>query len=170
MRRFRSDERGVVSVEFALSAVFLMTAMLNAADVGDYVYKSMQVENGAQMAAQTALQACTVSQVPVTTSCPGFAGKASTAVASTSLGASLTLDGGAVTEAYFCVDTTGKLTQVGTIGKAPATCSSVGNASAVPGVYVVAAVSYSFEPMLDGAGVAALLTSPIRRSAIMRVG
>lgn len=169
-RSFMRDQRGVVSVEFALAGVFIMTAMLNAADVGTYVYQSMQVENAAQMAVQTALQSCSSTQIPVTTACSGFAGQVSTAIAGTSLGTSVTIDGGAATEAYYCVNTTGGLSQVGMVGSKPSTCSAVGNASATPGDYVVVAVSFPFKPMMAGAGVATLLTTPIKRSAIMRVG
>lgn len=171
MRRyFTCDDRGVVSVEFALAAVMIMTAMLNAADVGGYVYQSMQVESAAQMGAQTALQTCTAVQLPATTTCPGLTSRIVDAVASTSLGSAITVDGGQPTEAYYCVDGSSRLVQVGAIGSKPANCSAVGRSAVMPGDYVVVAVSYSFQPLMSGASVAALLTTPIRRSAIMRVG
>lgn len=170
MRGFVSDTRGVVSVEFALAATFIMTAMLNAADLGGYVYQTMQVENAAQMAVQTALQSCTAAQLPVTTTCPDFSSKVSAAVAGTSLGAAVTVDAGQPAEAYYCVDADNRLMQVGTINSKPATCVAAGNSSVAPGDYVSIAVSYSFTPLMSGASVAALLTSPIRRSAIIRVG
>lgn len=169
-RAFIGDRRGVVSVEFAFSAVFVMVAMLNAADVGTYVYQAMQVENAAQMAVQTVLQTCTAAQLPATTACNGLASRVTAAAASTSLGTSVTVAGGQLTEAYYCVDTTTHLVQVGTIGSKPATCSAAGNAAVAPGDYVVATVSFPFKAMLSGAGVAALLTTPIQRSAIMRIG
>jgi len=170
IRRFLSDRRGVIAVEFALAAVFIMAAMLNAADVGGYVYQSMQVENAAQMAVQTALKTCTSVQLPATTACPGLASRMTAAANSTSLGSTVTIEGGAATEAYYCVDSTARLVQVGTIGNKPATCSAVGNASVAPGDYVVVTVSFPFNAMMSGAGVAALLTTPIRRTAIMRLG
>lgn len=170
IRAFTNDCRGVVSVEFALSGVFLMTAMLNAADVGGYVYQSMQVENAAQMAVQTVLQSCTPAQLPATTTCPGIAARIALAAATTSLGSNVTIVGGAVTEAYYCVGTMTKLVQVGTIGSKPATCSAAGNAAIAPGDYVVVTVSFPFKPMMSNAGVAALLTTPIQRSATMRIG
>ncbi|MBC7496889.1 MAG: pilus assembly protein [Sphingomonadaceae bacterium] len=170
IRRFLDDRRGVVAVEFALASVMIMLATLNAADVGSYVYQTMQVENAAQMAVQTVLQTCPANQLPATTTCSGLSGRVGTAVGSTALGTAVTLDGGQVTESYLCADRTSKLVEVGTLGSKPATCAAAGNASVAPGDYVVAAVSFSFRPMMAGASVAALLTTPIRRSATMRVG
>ena len=167
---FAADQRGVISVEFALAAVFLMTAMLNAADVGEYIYQSMQVENAAQMAVQTVLQTCTSTQLPATTACPGLSGRVASAVAATSLGTAITIDGGQITEAYYCTDSSYHLVQVGTIGSRPSTCATAGNAALVPGDYVVAAVSFSFKPLTSGASVATLLSTSIKRSAVMRIG
>lgn len=169
-RLFFAEDRGVVSVEFALAAVLIITAMLNAADVGEYVYQSMQVENAAQMAVQTALQTCASTQLPATTMCSGLPGRIAAAAASTSLGVLVTIDGGAATEAYYCVDNSQRLLQVGTLGSKPPTCAATGNGGVTPGDYVVVSVSFAFKPILAGAGVASLLASPIRRSAIMRVG
>lgn len=169
-RSFLSDQRGVASVEFALAAVLIMTAMLNAVDVGEYVYQSMQVENAVQMGVQTALQSCTAIQLPATTTCSGLNNRITTAVASTSLGSNVTIDGGNPTEGYYCVNTANALVQVGTIGSKPATCAAAGNSSVAPGDYIVVAVSFPFEALFSGAGVGAMLTTPIRRSAIMRLG
>lgn len=166
---FAYDTRGVASVEFAIVAVFMMTTILNAADVGGYVYQAMEVENAAQMAAQTALQGCTAAQVPVTTNCPGFTNKITTAITSTSLGTAITLQSGSPAEAYYCVDASNTLVQVGTLGSKPATCAAVGNQSVAPGDYVVITVSYTYVPILAGANVIAFLQTPIVRSATMRV-
>ena len=163
------DTRGVASVEFAIVAVFMMTAILNAADVAGYVYQAMEVENAAQMAAQTALQNCTVAQVPVTTACPGYAGIVATAVASTSLGSGITLTSGSPAEAYYCVDGGNRLVQVGTPGAKPANCGAVGASTVVPGDYVVITVTFTYVPIMAGASVVAFLQTPIVRSAVMRV-
>lgn len=163
------DTRGVASVEFAIVAVFMMTAMLNAADVGSYVYQAMEVENAAQMAAQTALQGCTALQVPVTTKCPGFAAKVTTAITSTSLGTGITLSGSSPAEAYYCVNATNTLVLVGALGAKPANCSAVGAATVAPGDYVVVTVTYTYAPIMTGASVVAFLQTPIVRSAMMRV-
>lgn len=170
IRAFGSDTHGVVAVEFALAATFMMTAMLNAADVGGYVWQAMQVENAAQMGVQVALQSCTAAQLPVTTACSGFAAKVTTAVQATSLGTAIAVDGGQPTEGYYCVDGASKLIFVGALNNKPATCSAVGKSSVSPGDYVVVAVSYTFKPLMAGASVAAFLPTPIRRSAVMRVG
>ncbi len=169
-RSFFHDARGVVAVEFALAAVFMMTAMLNAADVGGYVWQAMQVENAAQMGVQVALQSCTAAQTPVTTACPGFGAKVTTAVAGTSLAAAITVDAGQPFEAWYCVDASNKLLLVGALNNKPANCAAAGKSFVMPGDYVVVAVSYTFKPLMAGAGVAAFLQTPIRRSAIMRVG
>ena len=163
------DMRGVASVEFAIVAVFMMTTMLNAADVAAYVYQAMQVENAAQMAAQTALQNCTVAQVPVTINCPSFAASIATALASTSLGTGIRLTGGSAAEAYYCVDGGNRLVPVGALGARPADCSAVGAATVVPGDYIVVTVSYTYVPIMAGASAVAFLQTPIVRSAVMRV-
>ena len=170
MQSIDRDDRGVVSVEFALAAVVMMTAMLNAADVGGYVYQAMQVENAAQMAVQTALQTCTSAQVPATTLCNGLTNRVIASAGSTSLGNLVTVDGGQPTEAYYCANDAGRLIQVGTVPDKPTTCAAVGKSSVVPGDYDTVSVSYTFKPLMPGASVAALLTTPIRRSAIMRIG
>jgi Flp pilus assembly protein TadG len=169
MRRFRHDARGVVAVEFAIAAIFMMTAMLNAVDVGSYVWQAMQVENAAQMGVQVALQSCTAAQVPVTQACLGFGTKVVTAVAGTSLGTAITVDAGQPSEAYYCVDGNNKLMLVGALNNKPISCAAAGKAFVAPGDYVVVAVSYTYRPIMVGAGVAAFLQTPIRRSAIMRV-
>lgn len=169
-RRFRDDTRGVVAVEFAFAAVFMMTALLNAADLGGYVWQSMQVENAAQMGVQVALQSCTAAQIPVTTACSGFGGKVAAAIAATSLGTAITIDPGQPSEAYYCVDASNKLLLVGPLNSRPVSCAAAGKAFVAPGDYVVVAVSYIYKPIMPGAGVAAFLKTPIRRSAIMRVG
>src|SRR6266702_3493739 len=51
---FCEDRRGVVAVEFAGAAMFLVLGLLNAVDVGYYTYQRMEVENAAQVGAQTA--------------------------------------------------------------------------------------------------------------------
>jgi hypothetical protein len=121
------------------------------------------------MAVQTALQNCTVAQVPVTTSCPNFITKVGTAITSTSLGTGITLQAGSPTEAYYCVNASNTLVQVGALGNKPANCSAAGNAAVAPGDYVVIAVTYTYVPIMAGASVTAFLQTPIRRSAIMRV-
>lgn len=170
MRDLASDTRGVASIEFALAATLIITAALNAADLGSYVYSSMQVENAAQMAVQTALRACTAAQLPVIVACPGFADSLAAAMAANSLGAAVVIDGGQPVEAYFCVDAKNQLVEVGAIGSRPATCIAAGNAAGVPGDFIAITVSYTYAPLVPGASVAQLLPTTIRRSAIMRVG
>lgn len=162
------DNRGVASVEFAIVSVFLMTSLLNAADVGGYVYQAMEVENAAQMAAQTALQNCTAAQVPVTTACPNFSSRIATAIGSTSLGSAIGLQGSPA-EAYYCVNASNVLVQVGTLASKPANCAAAGNAAVVPGDYVKITVTYTYVPIMAGASVVAFLQTPIVRSAMMRV-
>jgi Flp pilus assembly protein TadG len=170
IRDLLSDRRGVVSVEFAVAGAFMMTATLNAIDVGGYIYQAMQVENAAQMAAQAALRACTTTELPVTTNCPAFGDAAAAAVASTTLGKRVVLASDMPVEAYYCVDGKARLQQVGTPGKKPSTCADAGDPAVPPGDYLAVSVSFDYKPLLKGAGVAALLETPIRRSALVRVG
>ena len=166
---FIRDTRGVAAVEFALVSVFMMGAILNTADVAAYVYQAMEVENAAQMAAQTAIQACTAAQVPVTTNCPNFAARITTAITSTSLGSAVTLQSGSPAEAWYCVNTSNTLVNVGALNAKPANCAATGSTATIPSDFVVITVSYTYVPIMPGASVVSFLQTPIVRRAIMRV-
>jgi Flp pilus assembly protein TadG len=53
-RRLRGDRRGAAAVEFALMTPFLLGLLVPIADVGAYVYSSMQLQLAAQAGAEYA--------------------------------------------------------------------------------------------------------------------
>ena len=71
---FARDERGVAAVEFSIAAMIMIVGILNAADVGLYEYRRMQVENAAQVGAQAAWKTCydTSSMLPATVKLSGL--------------------------------------------------------------------------------------------------
>src|SRR5688500_16989457 len=108
-RDFHKNCQGVAGIEFALIAGFLCLAVVNVADIGVYLYKRMQVENAALVGTMSALKACDVSHLPATVNCPGLTAAVTAAIQSTSLGNAVTLEGGAVLEGYYCVNSSNAL-------------------------------------------------------------
>jgi len=178
---FRRDRRGAAAVEFALWFTFLIAAVFNAADIGVYVYRRMQVDMAAQAAVQAAWHLCDgSSKLPLTT-CATATGSnvlttMQTAAQSTSLGTAVSLAAANVKDAYYCSNGSGALTQTGTAGSTTAAPSYSGNCSAVltgntqtPGEYVQVTVTYTFTPMFQGVTVASLLPSAVSRQAWLRL-
>ena len=67
---FRQDTSGTAAIEFAGAAMFLVVCLANAIDLSVYEYRTMQVEDAAQIGAQTALQTCNApSLLPATRNC-----------------------------------------------------------------------------------------------------
>jgi hypothetical protein len=75
-------------------------------------------------------------------------------------------------EDYYCVNTTtSALVTVGSFPTTkPADCGAVGSASDKPGDYIRVTASFVFTPLFPAVSVAALLTTPIVRTAWMRLG
>ena|SRR5579872_548636 len=176
IRRFAHDRRGAAAVEFAFIATFLLLALFSLVDIGVYVYQRLQLENAAQMASQTAFSTCTTSyQRPVTANCSGAQAAITAAAQTTSLGSAVSVT--SVTEGYYCVNTSGSLTLIGstgTFGSPPTTQSSCGSGTwlngGVPGDYVAVSVSYAYSPIFGGISLANLLTTPMTKTTWMRVG
>jgi len=70
VRTLRGETRATAAIEFAGTAALLSVGLLNAVDVGYYMYRRMEVENAAQVAAQAAWKTCTQSMLPATQNCP----------------------------------------------------------------------------------------------------
>lgn len=157
LRAFLEDTAGAAAAEFAIWLIFLVPAFLNIIDLGAYVFQRMQVQNAAQMAAQAAWATC---ESPPTSGCPNLANAVANAIASTSLGNTVTQSGSLV-EGYYCPDTT---TNVLTSNGSD-TCSS----GAKAGYYVQIAVTYPYDPIFDGVTVGQLLTTPITQTAWSRL-
>ncbi len=103
-RALRGETRATAAIEFAGAASLLSVGLLNAVDVGYYMYQRMQVENAAQVGAQAAWKTCTQSMLPATQNCSGLNMAIAAAIHSTSLGTAVGLASGYPAEGYYCVD------------------------------------------------------------------
>ena len=169
---FRDDARGAAAVEFALVALFLVGGLINAAEVGRYEYQLLQVENAAEVGAQTAWTVCNnpATMVPATTNCSSLNAALTTAIQSTNLGAAVTLASGYPAEGYYCINTsTNALQLVGGVTSKPANCSAAGNASIGPGDYIQVGVSFTYTPLFTGMTVMGSSSQSIFRTSWMRL-
>ena len=169
-RRFRGDVRGLAAIEFALIVSFLGIAILNVSDIAVYLYDEMQVQNATQMGARAAFVTCDLTHLPATTACAGLNSAVTTAVHSTSLGSSVSLNGAAPTEGYYCVNSSGALVFVSAVSSKPANCASVGVATGTPGDYVEVQTTYTFSPIFAGASIGSLLPTSITATSWVRLG
>lgn len=161
------SQSGAAAAEFAMVLLFLTVPILNVIDVGAYVYNRMELDNAAQSAVQTAWAECAPSgQVPATVNnyCPGVTAAMTTAAQTTSMGSSVSVS--SVSEDYCCPGSSGLTCQGSVATTTPTNCSS----GLAPGDYIFATVSYSYSPLYSGVSVASLLTTPITRTAWMRLG
>jgi len=168
--RFRSDERGVATVEMGIIGVMLMVALMNAVDVGRYAFETGEVNAAAQAGAQAAYVACDPTHTPATLNCPDLEDAVTAAIEATRLGSAVTLKE-PVAEAYYCVDTGRELQRVAGASSKPLTCSGVANAAAnaTPSLYLQVQVTHAFEPMFPGLTIAQTFAPAIVRTAWMRM-
>ena len=172
---FRSDKRGASAIELSFFLGLLAFGMLNVADISIYVYKRMEVENATQMGVQAAWTNCdpTQNQVPATFpagNCPNLATNITNAMTSTSLGANVQLQSGSPSEGYYCVNSSGTLQYVGSVSSSkPADCTAVGMPLNQPGDYITVAATYAYAPLFPGITVAGAFTTPITKTAFMRL-
>ena len=169
-RLFGKDSRGVAAVEFAFIASAVGVVILNVADVSTFLFDKLEVENATQMGAQAAYATCPINQLPATVNCSGLSNAVTAAVHATSLGTAATLVSGYPTEAYYCVNGSGVLTNVGAVTAAkPGDCSSAGSSTTKPGDYLLVQVTYAYSPMFGTASVASLLPTTITNTAWVRL-
>jgi len=178
-RSFWRDTHGSAAVEFVLWLGVLTLPMMNAVDLGMYVFQKMQVQIAAQSAAQGVWRLCDKpTKLPAVQNCDDLAATIQTGAQSTSLGPLVTVAAGAPVEGYYCVNSAGALQLVGAAGSpgspptkpSPFNCSSVISGSTTkPGDYVQVTVSYAYAPVFSRVSMASLLTTPITRTAWMRL-
>jgi Flp pilus assembly protein TadG len=168
-RQLRKDRDGVAAIEFAVIAGFLCVAISNVTDTGIYLYTRMEVENAALVGTMQALKTCDASHVPATTKCNGLTAAVTAAIQSTSLGTAVTLSGGAVTEGYYCVNSSNTLEYVSTVSNKPESCSAVGMPALYPADYLTVTVTYTYTPLFTGISVGGLFTTPIVKAAMVRM-
>jgi Flp pilus assembly protein TadG len=165
----KPEESGVAAIEFAMFAGLLSLAVLNATDIAVYIYQRMEVENATEMGAQAAWKNCDFSRLPATTSCPALNAAVQKAVQSTSLGNNVTLQAGSPEEGYYCVNSSNALQFVSDVSSKPADCTAAGTPNLQPGDYIKISTTYSYAPIFPGVTVASAFTTPIRRTAMMRL-
>lgn len=173
LQRFSHDKRGTAAVEFGFAAVFLVTGLLNAVDLGYYTYRRMEVENAAQVGAQTAWNTCNdiSSMLPATLKCPGLTAAITNAIRSTSLGSDVSLSSGYPAEGYYCVTSSGTMQSVGSLSSRPADCSAAGSSSTSPGDYIQIGVTFPYAPLFPGVTVmSAWGITSISKISWMRLG
>jgi Flp pilus assembly protein TadG len=174
LRLFGADLGGVAAIDFALTSLMLVLGVLNAVDVGLYIYRRMEIENASEMGAQAAWKTCNdqSSMLPATQKCSGLNSAITTAVQSTSLGSAVSLASGYPTEGYYCVNSSNVLQLVGSVSSSePANCSDAGNANASPGDYIQVQVTYPYKPLFARLSVmGALGISSITKTSWMRMG
>ena len=171
LRALREDTWASAAIEFAGTAGLLSVGLLNAVDVGYYMYQRMQVENAAQVGAQAAWKTCPQSLLPATLNCAGLNAAITAAIHSTSLGTAVGLAAGYPAEGYYCVNASNLLQSVGSLQNRPTDCSATGNATTTPGDYIQVRVSYSYSPLFPGITVmSATGISAITMTSWMRLG
>lgn len=175
---FGPDDRGTAATEFAVVAMILVTILGNAVDFGVYQYRTMQVQEAAQVGAQTAWSlfyssppTCNApAQLPATQNCLGLNAAITTAIQSTSLGSRAALASGYPAEGYYCVNASGALQSVGSLSSKPSDCSSVGNANASPGDYIQIEVTTAYAAIFPGLSIIGLRgASSISATSWMRL-
>ena len=173
------ENRGSAAVEFVLWLTVLVVPLLNAVDLGIYVFQKMQVQMAAQAGAHAVWHACDKSAtLPAVANCNGVLSAITTAAQSTSLGNKVTVATGSPSEGYYCVNSSGALTLVGAAGKigsaptkpTPFNCAAqITGSTTAPADYVQVTVSYAYKPVFDKVSLATMLTTPITKTAWMRM-
>ena len=173
LRSFWNDHRGVAGIEFALVAGALCILLLNGIEVARYAYTVMQVQNAAQIGAQSVWKACDpTKELPATTKCAGLNTAVAAAIKSTTLGDGVTLQSGTPSEAYYCLNNANALIPDGGIalGSKPANCNTIAGAQAgQPGDYIKVGVTYAYRPLFLDFTVGKLFSSTITKTTYLRL-
>ncbi len=156
LARFCADGTGLAAAEFAIASTLLAYGLLNAVDVGYYIYKRMEVENAADAGAQAATRTCDQNALPATTNCSGLNAAITAAIQNTSLGTAVALASGNPTEGYYCTDNSNVLQYVSSVSSKPGNCSGFGYPSASPSDYLQVGVTAPYQPLF-GVGVMSTL-------------
>jgi Flp pilus assembly protein TadG len=170
VRRFVRDTGGLAAIEFALLASFLGLAALNVSDIGVYLFDVLEVRNATEMGAQAAWATCDLNHLPATTKCSSLNSAVTTAVQSTSLGNSVSLQSGSPAEGYYCASSSGSLQYMADVSNKPADCTAAGVATDLPGDYVRVQTTYAYSSMFPGLSVASVFPSTITSTAWTRLG
>jgi len=175
LSRFTRDTAGAAAVEFVLWLSLLTVPILNAVDLGLYIYQKMELQIAAQAAAQFAWHNCdTTAKLPAVKNCAALTAAAVTAAAqSTTLGAKVTVSSGYPLEGYYCLTSGGALTAAGTdatLGGTPTggTTKCTGTQT-LPGDYIRVQTTFTYSPVFPNMTIGSLLNSSVTRVAWMRL-
>jgi Flp pilus assembly protein TadG len=175
MKQLCSDRSGLAGIEFALASTALTVGLLNGLEVARWSFQRMEVANAVHSATLAAWNACDTKHLPATTKCTdsttGLTAAINAGLTTTSLGNSVTLASGFPTEAYYCVNSSGVLTQVATVaaGK-PANCTAVGDTAHTPGDYVVIKGNYTYSPLFgQSLTVGSLMATDLSSTGYIRL-
>lgn len=170
VKRLASDRSGLASIEFCIVTVVLMLGLLNGLEVARWSMQRMEVANAVRSATQAVWKACDTKKLPAKTNCPGLNAAISSGLQSTSLGTRVQLTTNYPTEAYYCINGSGVLTQVGPITAAkPAHCGAAGDTTRLPADYVMISASYTYRPMFPKLTVGELLPGTFTSTGSMRL-
>jgi Flp pilus assembly protein TadG len=167
--RFRAGAKGMVAVEFALTGTMLAYGLLNAVDLGYYIYRRMEVENAADVGAQAATKTCDQAHLPATTNCSGLNTAITSAIQNTSLGTAVSLASGYPTEGYYCTNSSNVLQYVSSVSSKPSNCSAAGNASASPADYLQVQVTAPYQALFGVSVLGVLTWTSITTTSWMRM-
>lgn len=167
--RYRENQRGAAAAEFALVLTLMAVPLLNVFDIGSYVYDRMELDNAAQAAVQTAWGQCAATgKVPATVNnnCSNLSAAMTTSARTTPLGADVTIT--SISEKYCCPGV-GTVTCSGAgLGPVATTTPAACSSGQQPGDYIFITASYTYTAH-SGLSIASLLTTPIVRTAWMRL-
>jgi Flp pilus assembly protein TadG len=169
VRRFGADAKGVAGIEFAITSTMLAFGLLNAVDLGYYMYRRMEVENAADVGAQAAMKTCDQNSLPATTNCSELNTAINAAIHNTSLGTAVSLAAGYPIEGYYCTNSSNALQYVSSMSNKPSNCSVVGNASASPADYLQVQVTTPYQPLFGVSVMGALGWTSISMTSWMRM-
>jgi Flp pilus assembly protein TadG len=177
IKSFWRDTEGVAAVEFALVGTLLFGLLANILDVSWYMYLGMQVENAVQNASRAGFVACDpYVQLPATKNCgTKFPTAVEGALHNTTLKSTVTwvnkppvaayAANNLPLEAYYCVDSNGKLAFAGAASLPTAPTSPCNPAA----IYVRIVAAYDYTPFMPGLSVASLFGNKITREAFTRL-
>ena len=169
-RSFSAADAGSVSIEFALVALSALYMIFNGAEVARWYAQSTEVSNAVHVSAQAVLKTCDASHLPAKVNCSGMSNAITNSLQSTSLGSSVVLSSGYPTEAYYCINSSGALVQVGaTTSPKPADCSAVGDTTRTPGDYVYIVAASTFAPMISGITIGDAMPTTMTATGFIRL-
>lgn len=138
MKRLSAETSGMATIEFAIASTALTVGLLNGLEVARWSLQRMEMANAVHSATLAVWNACDTKKLPAKSNCAGLNSAITTGLQTTSLGTSVTLASGYPTEGYYCINSSGVLTNVANYNATPpADCSAQGDSTHSPGDYVV---------------------------------